>query len=218
MPRDNGPSLEYLGQDIGSQLDNDLPEGLCRHVRGNRRLGERHRTAVELRLLRAQVTRLRSWKVTSLHPRGFFGHVRVNRPKVQRTAQKLPGPPGPPDPPEGPPPLPNGPRLFPPPIERRRQTWSPISTSTIRITRSAELVWRVAATAKDHMSRSVILRSGLLRSVLRVFVGYENRWELLNESTDDVPVLLPSRLREWALRERVGLPPGHPWRESLPSW
>jgi hypothetical protein len=49
-------------------------------------------------------------------------------------------------------------------------------------------------------------------------VGYENRWELLNESTDDVPVLLPSRLGKWALRERVGLPPGHPWMENLPSW
>ncbi len=51
-----------------------------------------------------------------------------------------------------------------------------------------------------------------------VFVGYEDRWDLLNESTDDVPVLLPSLLREWALRERVGLPPGHPWRKTLPDW
>ena len=51
-----------------------------------------------------------------------------------------------------------------------------------------------------------------------VFVSYENRWELLNESTDDVPVLLPGLLREWALRERVGMPPGHPWRKTLPDW
>ena len=50
-----------------------------------------------------------------------------------------------------------------------------------------------------------------------VFVGYEDRWDLLNESTDDVPVLLSTQLREWARRERVGLPPGHPW-QTLPNW
>ena len=72
-------------QGVRYQLDRELPEGLRGHVRGNRRLGRADRTAVALRILRAQVTRLRSWKVTSLHPRGFFSHVRVNRPKVQRT-------------------------------------------------------------------------------------------------------------------------------------
>ena len=50
------------------------------------------------------------------------------------------------------------------------------------------------------------------------FVGYESRWELHNESTDDVPVSLPIRLRDWALREPVGLSPGLRWREGLPSW
>ena len=45
-----------------------LPEGLRRHVRGNRRLGKQIWNAVALRILRAQVTRLRSWKVTKLAP------------------------------------------------------------------------------------------------------------------------------------------------------
>ena len=60
-------------QSVGYQLDCELPEGVRRHVRGNRRLGEADRTAVALRILRAQVTRLRSWKVTSLHPREVLG-------------------------------------------------------------------------------------------------------------------------------------------------
>ena len=47
---------------------------------------------------------------------------------------------------------------------------------------------------------------------------YENRWDLLRADTDKAPVLLPPRMRELALEERVGLPPGHPWTERLPNW
>jgi hypothetical protein len=50
------------------------------------------------------------------------------------------------------------------------------------------------------------------------FVGYENRWDLLDAPTTETPVLLPSELRNLALDDRVGLPPGHPWRTSLPDW
>ena len=41
-------------QGIGYQLDCELPEGLRRHVRGNRLLGGANRTAVALRVLRAR--------------------------------------------------------------------------------------------------------------------------------------------------------------------
>ena len=51
-----------------------------------------------------------------------------------------------------------------------------------------------------------------------VFVGYENRWDLLNKPTDDAPVLLPSWCRTRALEKRVGLPPGHLWHKTLPNW
>jgi hypothetical protein len=51
-----------------------------------------------------------------------------------------------------------------------------------------------------------------------VWRGYEDRWDLLGTPTTEVPVLLPSWLRERALDERVGLPPGHPWNDDLPKW
>ena len=50
------------------------------------------------------------------------------------------------------------------------------------------------------------------------WLGYEDKWDLLGIPTKEVPVLLPSKLRELALDERVGLPPDHPWREDLPEW
>lgn len=51
-----------------------------------------------------------------------------------------------------------------------------------------------------------------------VWEGYEGRWDLLDKATTDAPVLLPRWIRERAQEERVGLPPGHPWRAKLPEW
>jgi hypothetical protein len=51
-----------------------------------------------------------------------------------------------------------------------------------------------------------------------IWEGYEDRWDLLNESAYDAPVLLPTWVRHVALQERVGLPPDHPWRATLPEW
>ena len=51
-----------------------------------------------------------------------------------------------------------------------------------------------------------------------VWLGYEDKWGLLGIPTKEVPVLLPPKLRELALDERVGLPPDHPWRKDLPEW
>jgi len=56
------------------------------------------------------------------------------------------------------------------------------------------------------------------RVTLPWWQGYENRWDLMEESAYDAPVLLDPVLREWALMERVGLPPEHPWRDTLPDW
>lgn len=56
------------------------------------------------------------------------------------------------------------------------------------------------------------------RVSLHTFRGYENRWDLLEDDQNHAPVLLPARFRELALMERVGLPTGHEWRKSLPSW
>jgi len=56
------------------------------------------------------------------------------------------------------------------------------------------------------------------RVYLDHFAAYEGRWDLLDETTDAAPVLLPPVFREFALSERVGLPPGHPWKQSIPEW
>ncbi len=58
----------------------------------------------------------------------------------------------------------------------------------------------------------------MARIQMVVWEGYEDRWDLLDMRTTDVPVLLPSWLRERAQEKRVGLPPGHPWNEALPMW
>lgn len=56
------------------------------------------------------------------------------------------------------------------------------------------------------------------RVSLKVFERYEARWDLLHVDEQDIPVLLPPEYREYARQERVGLPPGHAWTDSLPVW
>lgn len=56
------------------------------------------------------------------------------------------------------------------------------------------------------------------RVYLPILAPYEDRWDLLDVNEPDVPVLLPAAYREYAQSERVGLPPGHLWRDRLPSW
>lgn len=53
---------------------------------------------------------------------------------------------------------------------------------------------------------------------LQTFESYEDRWDFLLADEPAVPVLLPRHYRELAQDGRVGLPPEHPWKKSLPSW
>ena len=53
---------------------------------------------------------------------------------------------------------------------------------------------------------------------LQTFERYEDRWDLLFIDEHDAPVLLPKEYRELAQEERIGLPPQHSWRKSLPAW
>jgi hypothetical protein len=55
------------------------------------------------------------------------------------------------------------------------------------------------------------------RIYVEAWQGYEDRWDLLDKSAYEAPVLLPDRSRRLALEDRVGLPPGHPWTGHLPS-
>ena len=50
------------------------------------------------------------------------------------------------------------------------------------------------------------------------WLGYENRWDLLESPSTAAPVMLPPTLRALALSTRVGLPPDHPWQSHLPDW
>ncbi|WP_154646222.1 hypothetical protein [Timonella senegalensis] len=53
---------------------------------------------------------------------------------------------------------------------------------------------------------------------LQTFESYEGQWDFLLAVEPEVPVLLPRYYRELAQDGRVGLPPEHPWKKSLPSW
>jgi hypothetical protein len=75
--------------------------------------------------------------------------------------------------------------------------------------------WLTDPSAAVGKRNSVIQQA---RIELAVWEAYEDRWDLLNEPTTDAPVLLPGWIRERAQEERVGLPPGHPWRTELPEW
>jgi hypothetical protein len=66
-------------------------------------------------------------------------------------------------------------------------------------------------------SRNAGIKQARIQSV--VWEGYEGRWDLLDKPATDAPVLLPRWIRERAREERVGLPPGHPWRDNAsPEW
>lgn len=56
------------------------------------------------------------------------------------------------------------------------------------------------------------------RVLLAVFASYEDRWDLLEIDQGDSPVLLPPAYRDLALDERVGLPPDHEWKHTVPAW
>lgn len=64
-------------------------------------------------------------------------------------------------------------------------------------------------------------RNGALNTArIQIWVvkGYEDRWDLLKQSADAAPVLLPPEFRSLAMSARVGLPEKHPWQDSLPQW
>lgn len=56
------------------------------------------------------------------------------------------------------------------------------------------------------------------RTSARVFARYEQRWDLLGQPTDELPVLLPPRFRALSRDPRVMLPPDHQWAEVEPVW
>jgi hypothetical protein len=51
-----------------------------------------------------------------------------------------------------------------------------------------------------------------------IFEGYEDRWDLLSSPTNQVPVLLPTWIRDRCQNPDIGLPMDHPWWANLPEW
>ena len=50
------------------------------------------------------------------------------------------------------------------------------------------------------------------------FARYEDRWDLLEASAYDAPVLLADWMREAIDDPQVGLPDGHRWQDNVPSF
>jgi hypothetical protein len=50
------------------------------------------------------------------------------------------------------------------------------------------------------------------------WLGYEERWDLLEGSAFEAPVLLPAWMKSMANEPRVGLPQGHRWLGGTPEW
>lgn len=75
--------------------------------------------------------------------------------------------------------------------------------------------WRTDPSVPPGKRNAAVDRA---RVLLPVFKNYEDRWDLLNVNQSEIPVLLPRLFREYALENRVGLPPDHEWRKKLPVW
>lgn len=63
-------------------------------------------------------------------------------------------------------------------------------------------------------------RAGVESARVRIglVASYEDKWELLDRPTDEVPVLLDRRFRDLATQDQFRLPDAHPWSKVLPEW
>lgn len=50
------------------------------------------------------------------------------------------------------------------------------------------------------------------------FVGYHERWDLLEKPTDECPILAEHWIHEELLKPETALRPDHPWARDLPAW
>ena len=75
--------------------------------------------------------------------------------------------------------------------------------------------WRTDPAAKPGTRNAGVDRS---RVSLQVLERYEGCLYLLDADQSAAPVLLPGAFRSLAADPRVGLPPGHPWKQALPEW
>lgn len=79
----------------------------------------------------------------------------------------------------------------------------------------AHMSWLTDPDAPAGKRNAPVERS---RVSVDTFQAYEGRWELLDASAYEAPVLLPSNFRDLASEPRVGLPANHPWERGLPVW
>jgi hypothetical protein len=75
--------------------------------------------------------------------------------------------------------------------------------------------WITDRSAEEGKRNAAVGRARVLAPVWSL---YENRWDFLDGSAWEAPVLLPRQYRDLAQNSQVGLPPRHPWRSGLPDW
>jgi hypothetical protein len=99
--------------------------------------------------------------------------------------------------------------------------WSRPRTFVVPRDHVAAATWIVHQDWLTHPSVPVGKRNTPVANA-RVNMGvwelYEDRWDLLTQPANSAPVLLPDFVRELANEPRVGLPPGHPWHATFPTW
>ena len=78
----------------------------------------------------------------------------------------------------------------------------------------AHLSWRYDPAVEPGRRNAGIEQA---RIAAKTWANYEERWDLLHEDADRVPVFLPASMRE-AAEGAIGLPEGHPWRSEPPIW
>jgi hypothetical protein len=74
--------------------------------------------------------------------------------------------------------------------------------------------WRTEPKVPAGRRQAPVVRA---RVGLRAFLRYEERWDLLEKATGQVPVLLPRRFRGLLHEPRIAFPPWHPWSVEPPS-
>jgi hypothetical protein len=101
------------------------------------------------------------------------------------------------------------------PVPDRPRTWVVPRDHVAAATWIAHMGWLTDPTAKPE-ARNAGVESARLG--LNDFARYEDRWDLLNSSAFDAPVMLDEWMLDAIDDPVVGLPEGHRWRDGTPDF
>lgn len=97
----------------------------------------------------------------------------------------------------------------------RPRTWVVPRDHVAAATWIAHLSWLTDPTAKPGARNAGIENARLGDND---FARYEDRWDLLNSSAFDAPVMLDEWMSDAIENPAVGLPDGHRWRDGAPQF